>query len=145
MDYRFQECLKKGNLVKIPLDQALAAKELSGGEYDLKRAKNSLSEGDSKWCIVQSYYSMFHTVKALIYSKGYREKSHKCLLIAFKALYVGESLLEERFYLTFEEAMNLREEADYGLTYSTEAAEEAVKNAGELLEKARELMESKSD
>jgi len=78
-------------------------------------------------------------VKALIYFKGYREKSHKCLLIAFKALYVDMNLIEEKYYFMFEEAMSLRQEADYGLTYSSEAAQEALENAKELLEKARQL------
>ncbi|MCK4491986.1 MAG: HEPN domain-containing protein [Candidatus Altiarchaeales archaeon] len=95
MDYRFRDCLSKRHLLKIPVDEGLVEKELKGSEYDLGRARNSLAEEDYKWGIVQSYYSIFHAVKALVFSKGYREKRHYCRLIAFKALFVDEDVMED--------------------------------------------------
>ena len=43
----------------------------------------------------------------------------------------------------FSEGMDLREEADYGLIYSKEAAEELVDNAEELLDKAKSILKNK--
>ena len=42
---------------------------------------------------MQSYYSMFHAAKALVLKKGYREKSHFCLIIALRELYVNKNKL----------------------------------------------------
>jgi len=137
----FAECLKKRGLVRIDIDGELISKELTGAGYDLERAKNSYSEGDHKWCIIQSYYAMFHAIKALVYSKGYREKSHYCLLTALKALYVDSGVMEERYYCAFEETMNLRHEADYGLVYSKEASKETLDNAVELLGAAKKILD----
>ena len=142
MDSKFDECLRKKYLVRIPVDKKLVEKELDGAKYDLTRAGNSLGEKDYKWCIIQSYYSMLHAVKAAVYSKGYREKSHYCLLVAFKSLFVDGNVIEEKYARFFEESMNLREEADYGLIYSKEAAEDTVENAKKLLEKARSILEA---
>ncbi len=140
MNYKFRECMRKKYLARIPLDKELVKKELKGAEYDLNRAENSLAERDYKWCIVQSYYSMFHAIKSLVLSRGYREKRHYCLLIAFKTLFVDENIIEEEYLRIFEESMDLRESADYGLTYSKEAAEELVDNAEKLLEKTKSIL-----
>jgi uncharacterized protein (UPF0332 family) len=140
MDYKFKKCLEEQKLVKTKPDKGMINKELKGAEYDLERAENSLSEQDYKWAIIQSYYSMFHAVKALVLSKGYREKTHYCLLVAFKNLYIDTSLIEPRFLEVFEGSMDLRQAADYGLTYSKESAEETIENTKEFLKKVREML-----
>ncbi len=87
MDSRFRQCLEEGKLVKIGIQMDLVGKEIKAAEFDLASAEKSLKEGNPKWATVQAYYSMFHTAKALVYRKGYREKSHACLSIALRALY----------------------------------------------------------
>jgi len=74
VSHEFKKCLKTRKIVKIEIDQEMIKKELEQAKYDLKRAKNSLKIGDFKWTIIQAYYSMFHSARALIFSKGYREK-----------------------------------------------------------------------
>ena len=104
-------------------------KEISSAEYDLERARSSLNEEDSKWAAVQSYYSMFHAAKALVLKKGFREKSHFCLIIALRELFVKEDELSADVVDNFEICMHLRHEADYGLFYSPESAKTAIKYA----------------
>ena len=70
---------------------------------------------------------MFHAARALVYSKVFREKSHYALLVALRNLLVREIGIE--IIKAFEDAMNLREEADYGLTFSEARAFETVKAA----------------
>jgi len=84
----FERCIKERRLTKIKPSNEMIQKEVESAEYDLERARNSLSEDDFKWVAVQSYYSMFHAAKALVLKRGYREKSHFCLVIALKELYV---------------------------------------------------------
>jgi len=55
--------------------------------------EHSLSDENVKWAIIQGYYAQFHALRALVFARGYREKSHACLRYAVEALYIDESLL----------------------------------------------------
>jgi uncharacterized protein (UPF0332 family) len=136
----FERCIKERRLIKIKLSNEMIQKEVESAEYDLERARNSLDEGDFKWAAVQSYYSMFHAAKALVLKRGYREKSHFCLIIALKELYVKENNLDPEMVENLELCMNLRQEADYGLTYHQESAEIAIKYAEDFLNNALKLL-----
>ena len=136
----FERCIKERRLVKIKPLKEMIQKEVESAEYDLERAKNSLEEDDFKWAAVQSYYSMFHAAKALVLNKGYREKSHFCLIIALRELYIKEDKLDAEILENFELCMNLRHEADYGLTYHQESAKTALKYAEEFLDKTLNLL-----
>jgi len=73
----------------------------------------SLENEDHKWATIQSYYSLFHSARALLYAQNYREKSHYCLIVAIKALYVEEKILPPHLVEGFMKAKTLRENADY--------------------------------
>jgi len=138
----FRRFIEERRLTRIRVDRKLILKEIDGATSDLEEAKDSLSRKRFKWATIQGYYSMFHTARALVYSKGYREKSHHALLIALRQLFndrLGPKLIQD-----FEEAMSLREEADYGLIFSEEGATSIVNNAERFLKKAREICESNS-
>lgn len=79
MRYRFDECLERGKIVRIPVDPALAAKELREAEADLAAAERSIEEHREKWAIIQGYFSLFHALRSQVFLRGYREKSHRCL------------------------------------------------------------------
>ncbi|OGL45930.1 MAG: hypothetical protein A2149_01235 [Candidatus Schekmanbacteria bacterium RBG_16_38_11] len=83
---------------------------------------------------------MFHAARALIYSKGYREKSHYYLLVALQALFVDEGLLEEELTKDFHTAMVLREGADYHGEFSKEGAESSIESATKFLQKAEAIL-----
>ena len=136
----FERCIKERRIIKIKPSNEMIQKELDSAEYDLERARNSLDAEDFKWAAVQSYYSMFHAAKALVLKKGYREKSHFCLVIALRELYVNEDTLNAEMVENLELCMHLRHEADYGLTYHQESAETAIKYAGEFLNNALKLL-----
>ena len=136
----FVRCIKERRLTKIKPSKEMIQKEVESAEYDLKRARNSLGEDDFKWAAVQSYYSMFHAAKAIILKRGYREKSHFCLIVALRELYVKEDRLNAEMVENLELCMNLRHEADYGLTYHQESAETALKYAEEFLNEVLNLI-----
>ncbi len=104
---RFRRLIEQRKLQKITPKNDIINKEIASAEYDLRKSKNSCENEDYKWTIVQPYYSMFHAARALIYSKGYREKSHRACSVALKEFFL-DSLGEERIN-DFEEAMDLRE------------------------------------
>lgn len=135
---QFRRFLEEGRLTKIGIDRTLILKEVEGASSDLEEAKDSLRRKKFKWATVQGYYSMFHSARALLYSKGLREKSHYDLLVALKELFKNE--LAPEILRDFDEAMNLREEADYGLVFSEEAATSTVENAEKFLKKAKRIL-----
>lgn len=137
MRYRFDECLERGKIVKIPIDQGLVAKELREAEADLAAAERSLQDHQEKWAIIQGYYSLFHSLRSQVFGKGYREKSHRCLKYAVEALFVDQGLLDPVVLEHFSFAMDLREGADYSCIYNEESAHIVVMSARSVYEMVR--------
>lgn len=140
MRYRFEQCLERGKIARIPVDPGLVAKELREAEQDLGAAEHSLAEGNVKWAIVQGYYAQFHALRALIFSGGYREKSHSCLKYAVEALYVDEGHLPASVLEDFNFAMRTREGADYGCVYSEADARDVVASASVVVDQIGRLL-----
>lgn len=138
----FEKCLKERRILKIDASNEMIKKEIEGAKYDLSSAEESLNDEDYKWASVQAYYSMFHAAKALVLKKGYREKSHYCLLIALRELYVKSKELNAEFAENFEIGMDIRHEADYALTFDEESAKIAIGNAGKFLKKTLVLLKN---
>lgn len=136
----FERCLEEGRIMKIKTSKGLIRKEIDAAEDDLRWTKKSMIDGNYKWASVQAYYSMFHAAKALLFSKGYREKSHYCLLVAIRELFVATGEMASELADSLEECMDIRHEADYGLIYDEESAGAAVKRAEVFLATARRLL-----
>lgn len=137
MSFKFRQLLEERRLVRIKPDRKLVLKEIEGAKSDLVAAK-SFRDGIFKWATIQGYYSIFHAARALLYSKGFRERSHYALLVAVQELFSDE--LERSLIQGFEDAMNLRQTADYGLTFSEEGAIDVMETAEKFLLKANEVL-----
>ena len=133
MNYDFNKCLKNKRIVTQAHAKNLIPGELSASRTDFERTKKTYQEEDYKWSTIQAYYSMFHAARALLFNKGYREKSHICLKYALQELYVEEGILQKKFVDDFDVVMLLRETADYKSDFSKEGAETAIKNAEKFL------------
>jgi uncharacterized protein (UPF0332 family) len=140
MSREFKKCLEGGKIRRFSPGKKLVKKELKLAEDDLKISSKSLSEENYKWSIIQSYYSMFHSARALLYSKNYREKSHFCLIEAVRSLFVETDNLEVSLLESLLEAKNLREAADYYGDFSEINCKKLVKRAEEFLRAAKEII-----
>ena len=138
----FNECLKSGGLRRFEAGKRKVKIEFQAAIKDLVAAKNSWKQENYKWATIQGYYSIFHAARALIFAEGYREKSHRCLLIAIRALYVDTGRIGKKQIEAFEWAMGMREEADYQLSFSKDGAGMVVKMAEEFLRTADEVFKS---
>ena len=136
----FDDCLKRGKIVRFAAARKLAAKELDVAREDLLTAQRSLKQKDFKWATVQAYYAMFHAARTLLYNKGYREKSHYCLILAMKSFYVSTGVLEMRLVESLQMAKVLREGADYENTFDPESAKALVGQAGDFVKIAGEVI-----
>lgn len=132
------QLLKERKLLRIRADRKLILKEIEGATYDLAKAKRSLDDNDAKWAIVKAYYAIFHAARALLFSKNFREKSHRALLVALRELFRNK--IKPELLDAFEHGMDLREEADYSMIYSEESAQELIESAEEFVAEAKRIM-----
>src|SRR4030042_5606804 len=123
----FQRLKADRKLTRERVTRAMTEKEVAAAQSDLQDSRDSLESGKHKWATIQGYYSMFHSARALLYSKEYREKSHHALLVAVRELFSRE--LTPTLMDRFEDAMNLRQEADYGLKFSPAGAKAVIEGA----------------
>jgi len=140
MNPAFRECLKKRKIIVFPRARNLVQKELATAAQDLAEARDRFEHGRYKYATINAYYAVFHAARALIYAKGYRERSHFCLVVAFKTLFVDSRLLSARYARIIQNTMILREEADYSGTFSEEGAAISILNAEEFIKAARRFL-----
>jgi len=122
----FEKCLKRGALK--PFDAAgrdVVEAELRSAREDLADAEFLAKHAMAMRTTITAYYAMFHAARAAVLAQGYVEKSHFCLLVAFRELYASndEGLQMAR---GIERARVLRENADYCAEFSVDAAEAAL-------------------
>lgn len=113
---------------------------MATAEEDLVEAKDRFQNSRFKYATINAYYAIFHAARALLYSRGYRERSHHCLSIALEALFVESGLMETHFIRIFRNNMVLRESADYGDSFSRESASLSILNAEEFVKMAVTLL-----
>jgi len=140
MNEAFNECLKNRKIILFPRAKGLVKKELATAKYDLDEAKDRLKNTRYKYATINAYYSIFHAARALLYSRGYRERSHHCLSVALEALFVNTGQISDRYIRIFRNCMSLRENADYSCSFSDESAFLSISNAQEFLDMAMTLL-----
>ena len=143
MSVEFQKALEKRRILKFSRGKQLVKKELQAAQDDLLEAQDRFKNKKYKYATITAYYSIFHSARALIYSEGYREKSHYYLLVAVQALFTERKLLDEELAKDFHNAMILREDADYHGEFSRDGAKNAIESAIKFLQKTKTLLESK--
>ena len=136
MNPEFSQCLENKKIIPFAKGKNLVRKEISIARSDLSDAKAGYEHERYKWSTIQAYYAMFHAARALIYSKGYREKSHYCLAVALRALFVDENSMDAQSVRDFLNAMNLREAADYESDFSQAGAKAVIASADKFIEQA---------
>ena len=139
----FDQWLREGRILKTRPSIPMIEKELKAARIDLVTAQDNHSRGYVKWASVQAYYSMFHCAKALVLSKGYREKSHWCLLIALRELLVKTGELDEEVADDLELAMGVRHDADYELEYDETTSSRVIEKARVMLGLTNALLENR--
>jgi uncharacterized protein (UPF0332 family) len=140
VNQEFKQCLDNKKIVPFAGGKSLVKKKLSIASSDLSDARAGYENERYKWSTIQAYYAMFHAARALIYSRGYREKSHYCLAIALRALFVDEGAMDTKLARDLLNAMNLREAADYEAKFSQSGAKAIIASAEKFIEKATDIL-----
>jgi uncharacterized protein (UPF0332 family) len=140
MNQEFKQCIENKKIIPFATGEKLVDKEIAVAQSDLSEAKAGYENERYKWSTVQAYYAMFHAARALVYSKDYREKSHYCLAIALRALFVDEGKMDAQSVRDLLNAMNLRESADYDAEFSQSGAKAVIESADKFIQKAIEIL-----
>lgn len=140
MRITFKDCIARKRIVCFPEAKHLVTGEIEDAEDDLKSAREEYENSGFKWATVKGYYSMFHSARALLHSRGYREKGHYCLYLAIKELFVKEGKLEDALAEDLKNAMILREEADYQRNFSEKGAKKTIKCAEKFLKATKKAL-----
>jgi len=136
-----KKLLEERKLTRIRKDRKLVLKEIAAARSDMKDAKESLERKKFKWATIQGYYSMFHSARALLFERSYREKGHYALMVAIRELYPDD--IEHSLIREFEHGMYQREEADYGLKFSEGGALDVIETAEKLFKRAKAILKIK--
>jgi len=110
---RFADCMKEGLVRKDP-EAHLKVKEsiLISGRF-LEQAEGNLKMKYYIACELLAYNSAFHAARALLFLKGYRERSHACMITALISLYEKDDELITHLN-TFDQLRLSRHNVQYG-------------------------------
>ena len=137
----FEDCLRQGLIKKDAASHGKTAGSLAVAETFLKQAKGNLGMKYYIAAELLAYNSSFHSGRALLFSKGYREKSHACLIVALKSLFREDPGLSEMLRV-FDQLRLSRHNVQYGGLHVDKAmAEAAVDFASRFLSAARKTVE----
>jgi uncharacterized protein (UPF0332 family) len=92
----FEECLRKGSIKKSDNAKDKVSQSITLGDKFLKSAKKTYEIEEYEVCEIIAYDALFHYARALLYNKGYGERSHACLFIAVEKLYPEIKELTQR-------------------------------------------------
>ena len=133
-----EECLEKGLLKKTRTDPAKVRGSLGLAEHFLGRAKGVLTQEYYDVAFLMAYNSMFHTARALLFSRGYSERSHYCMILLLKSEFedgLGSYLDTLESYRLTRHSIQYR-----GGACSETDAKEAIDDAEEFMDKAKEVL-----
>ena len=129
-------------LRKIPPSKEKARNSVETALKWLEEAKKNLNSEAFNSSVLSSYLAMFHSARALLFSDGFREKSHYCIARYLEEKYVKKKLLESKWVNLLDHYRELRHNDQYSITFFTtrDEAEKALKTAKEFVERMRKLL-----
>lgn len=136
----FDRCVEKRRLVPLSVTSPdVVSNEMCVAREDLEGAGILLDHGQWRRATATAYYAMFHAGRALVLRRGYAEKSHYCLLVAFRHFH-GDTDEGRELARGIETARVLRENADYDGTASEESARDVATVARRFVEFAERAL-----
>lgn len=109
----------------------LAKYRIEKAKEELSAAKLLLEKGIVKSSLSSSYYSIFHSARALLSFEKLDNKKHSGVITLFINNFVKKSLLSEKMKSILTKAFEIRNESDYKDFYTAarEEASEQIANA----------------
>ena len=136
----FKDCLEKRLIRKDIYAKERVERSLEIAERFLIAAKKNLGIEEFEMAEIASYNSLFHSARALLFNKGYIERSHACLVTALRSLYNKDQTLLDLLN-TFDKIRISRHQIQYnGLLANKEDVEFVYDFAKRFLEKTKDIL-----
>lgn len=130
---KVKELLEKGLIKGQPIDKAEIAGSIALAQRFLERAKGNMELNFYDITFLLAYTSMFHAARALLFEKGYKERSHLALVEALKELYAHDKDIVD-FMNTLDSYRLTRHAIQYSGELSNELdAIQSLKDAEKLM------------
>jgi len=144
MSFDYYGGIKENLLRKIPPSTDKAKQSIKKSKEWLSESKKSLNGGASGSSILASYMSMFHAARSILFSDGYREKSHACIARYLEEKYVKTKKLDMKWVELLDHNREVRHDDQYNLSFfsTEEEAENALKSAEDFLNAMEGLLGS---
>lgn len=133
----YENCLHKGMIKKSFTAQERVKQSLALGDKFLKSARKNLEMSENESSELLAYTALFHYARALLFHKGYLERSHVCLFIALQKLYPEHAPLFKRADKIRLERHNIQY---WGLATDAESVGFVLELVDEFGAKAKELL-----
>lgn len=126
---KLEELLSKGLIKKQSVDADEITGSVSLARHFLKRAKGNQQMSFFDVAFLLAYNSMFHSSRALLFKKGYKERSHFAMIEALRMLYKEDTKIQDYLNL-LDSYRTTRHAVQYSgeLTSELDAAQE-IKDA----------------
>ena len=86
---------------------------LERAENDLRAAKLLFSNGEYRAANNRAYYSMFHSMRAILVFNNFDTKKHSGVIAEFRRIYIKENLLPVELSKMIGSAFTIRNASDY--------------------------------
>ncbi len=134
-----QNCFDRGLLRKAQIQAEETGNQLKIAEDYIRKAGLVLGKDTCDISFLTAYISIFHSARALLYSRGYKERSHFCLFEFVRAEFEDAEIAR-----LAEVAQNYREARHLiqyeGSACSESMAKEAITDAKAFLKAAKRFV-----
>ncbi len=137
-------CIKNELIKKISPNDKISKEHIEKAKHNLRAAEHCL-KGFGDWVVSQCYYTMYHSLLAILFKKGYESRNHECTINAVDYLIETKEIIFDKEDISYirtaeqmtpKDAKSLREEFQYG---TKTKVNEILLN--ELLKKSKEIVE----
>lgn len=136
--------MKQPDSLDVGTKMDVARHRLSVAREDLDTAHLTFGAGQYRGANNRAYYSIFHTICAVLAKEGVAFKRHKDTLAYFNKNYVQTEIFPRELGRRIVKAEEIRHASDYDTFYiaSKEVTAQQIETAARLLELAEKYLES---
>jgi uncharacterized protein (UPF0332 family) len=136
----YNECFEKGLLRKAHVPKEEIEHQLKIAEDYLKKAEVIFEKEIYDISFLTVYISLFHSARGLLYSKGYKERSHFCLFEFVRFEFKNEPEIVRLAEISHN-YREIRHMVQYeGSLCSKESAKEAINDADDFLKAVKRML-----
>ena len=134
-------CHQRGLIKKASISDEIIKKEFKMAMEFVNESEKVYNAQIYRSALAAAYYTMSHMARAILYKKGYTERSHACLFLSLIEIVDDEDI--EVALTISNEFRKMREAAQYeGKTVLQEEAKVALREAKDFVElvKSKEIL-----